>query len=197
MASYKILLIDDDPSILRSLGNYFERLGHAVYRAGTGEEGLAIHEKVRPDVTVLDLVMPTMSGMEVLEILGRRQATVIMLTGQGEVETAVEAMRLGAENFLVKPVDLGHLSAAIEKASEKSLLRRENVALKRRLNPSAKRRLTRLALLLLLVLASAGVGRVIGGSGGTERPRNPIPIPLDSADTLRNQQQDQSPDSRE
>jgi len=196
VASYKILFIDDDPSILRSLGNYFEKLGHTVYRAATGEEGLATHEKVRPDVTVLDLVMPTMSGMEVLEVLGRRQATVIMLTGQGEIETAVEAIRLGAENFLVKPVDLGHLSAAIEKASEKSVLRRENVALRRQLNPSVKRRLSRLALLLLLVAISAGVGRAIGGSGGTERPRNPIPIPLDSADTLRNLQPDQPPDSR-
>ncbi len=195
MASYKILLIDDDPSMVRSLGNYFEELGHAVFRAATGEEGLAIHEKVRPDVTVLDLVTPTMSGMQVLEILGRRQATVIMLTGQGEIETAVEAMRLGAENFLVKPVDLGHLNAAIEKASEKSLLRSENVALRRQLNPSAKRRLIRLALLLLLVLVSTGVGRVIGGSGGTDRPRSPIPVPSDSADPLRNRQQDQSPDS--
>jgi CheY-like chemotaxis protein len=137
-----------------------------------------------------------MSGMEVLEILGRRQATVIVLTGQGEIETAVEAIRLGAENFLVKPVDLGQLSAAIEKASEKSLLRRDNVALKRQLNPSAKRCLTRLALLPLLVLVSAGVGRVFGDSGGTDRLRNPIPVPLDSADTLRNRQRDQSPDSR-
>jgi len=53
-----------------------------------------------------------------------------------------------------------------------------------------KRRLTKLVLLLLLVLLSAAVGRVIGGSKGPDRPRNPIPIPLDSADTLRNLQQD-------
>ncbi len=195
MAGYKILFIGEDPDTLRSLGNYFERLGHAVYCAATGEEGLATYQKVQPDVTVLDLVMPAVSGMEVLEILGRRQATVIMLAGQGEIETAVEAMRLGVEGFLVKPVDLGHLSAAIEKASEKGLLRRENMALRRQLNPSAKRRLTRLALLLLLVVVSAGVGRVIGGGGGTERPLNSIPSPLDSPDTLGNREQDQSPDS--
>jgi FixJ family two-component response regulator len=124
--------------------------------------------------------MPGMSGLEVLAILRSRRATVIMLTGKGQVETAVEAMRLGAENFLVKPVDLSHLGVAVEKAAEKSALRQENVALKRRLHPNVKRRLVRLGLLVLMIAVSASIGLLIGGSGKGERSRSPIPIPVDS-----------------
>ena len=180
MASYTILFIDDDPSVLRVLGNYFEKLGHVVHRAGSGKEGIALHERVRPDVTVLDVFMPEMSGLEVLEVLRSRGATVIMLTGQGEVEIAVKAMQLGAENFLTKPVDMQHLTAAIEKAAEKAVLRSENVALKRRLRPSLKRRLVRVGLFAVLIIASALVGQMIGGTREEARPRTPIPVPLDT-----------------
>lgn len=180
MAAYKILIVDDDPSILRSLGAYFEKLGHEVFRAESGEQGIAEHERVHPDVTILDVFMPGMSGMEALEILRSRQATVIVLTGQGQLETAVEAMQLGAENFLVKPVDLGHLSVAVEKAAEKAALRRENLALKRRLHPNLKRRMVRIAILVVMIVASAGIGLLIGGGGKAEPARSPIPIPVDS-----------------
>ena len=180
MAAYKILFIDDDPSILRALGSYFEKLGHEVHRAESGEEGLRAFERVHPDVTILDYAMPGMSGLDVLEALRGRQAMVIMLTGLGQIETAVEAMRLGAENFLVKPVDLDHLSVAVEKAAEKAVLRRENVKLRRRLHPTLKRRLMRVALVVLLIAASASLGLLIGDAGQAERVRDPIPIPLDS-----------------
>jgi DNA-binding NtrC family response regulator len=184
VVSYKILFVDDDPDILRALGNYFEKLGHDVYRAASGAEAVALHRKVRPDVTILDLVMPGMSGMEVLTILRERRASVIMLTGQGQIETAVEAMRLGAENFLVKPVDLDHLGAVIEKAAEKSQLQRENVALRAAMRPSVKRRLARLAFVALLIAFSTGVGRAIGRRSEDARARGPIPISLDSTAAL-------------
>src|SRR6267143_5118881 len=116
MARYKILFVDDEPAILKSLGDYFTKLGHEVHLASTGNEGIATFERVRPDVSVLDLKLPDMSGLELLEVMRRKNATVLMLTGYGEVETAVEAMRLGAENFLTKPVDLKHLAATVEKA---------------------------------------------------------------------------------
>lgn len=184
MASYKILFVDDDPEILRALGSFFHKLGHEVHSAESGPEAIATYERVRPDVTVLDVVMPGMSGMEVLQTLRERRAMVIMLTGKGEIETAVEAMRMGAENFLTKPVDLNHLGATIEKAAEKGQLQQENVALKRALRPGAKRKLARLALVVLLVALSTGIGSLIGGRGRSERPRGPIPISLDSTDTL-------------
>ena len=183
MAKCSILIIDDDQSILNALGKYFERLGHVVFRAESGKEGIALHEQMRPDVTVLDIVMPEMSGLEVLEVLRGRDAMVVMLTGYGEVEMAVKAMRLGAENFLTKPVDMNHLMAVIEKAAEKKTLRRETVALKLRLRPSRRRQMIKVALFGLLVLVAALVGKMIGGTGERVNPRAVIPVPFDANDT--------------
>jgi len=191
MAKCSILLIDDDHSILNALGKYFERLGHEVHKAESGKEGIALHERVRPDVTVLDVFMPEMSGLEVLEVLRERNAMVVMLTGQGEIEIAVKAMQLGAENFLTKPVDMDHLTASIEKAAEKATLRRENVELKRRLRPNLKKQLIRLGLFAVLVVVSALVGSMIGGDTERVDPRAVIPVPLDTGSTV-----DMSPDSQ-
>ncbi len=177
MASYRVLFVDDDAQVLKSLGDYFAKLGHQVFRAASGQEGLRAYDQHHPDVVVLDLFMPEMSGMEVLEILSRRQAMVIMLTGYGELENAIEAMRLGAENFLTKPVDMTHLVAAVEKAAEKGALRVENVELKARLTPSLRRRLLRWGALVILIFLSLWLGQWIGGVEEA-RPARPIPVPL-------------------
>ena len=121
-----ILLIDDEPDVIRPLGRFFEREGWEVHRAMTGEEGIRAFEACLPDLVLLDLYLPGISGMDVLEVLSAREATVVMLTGHGDIETAVEAMRLGAENFLTKPVELPHLAAAAGRAMEKVELRRAN-----------------------------------------------------------------------
>jgi len=177
VATYRILFIDDDAQVLKSLGDYFEKLGHQVFRASSGREGLKAYEQHRPDVVVLDLFMPEMSGMEVLGTLVRKEAMVIMLTGYGELENAIRAMRLGAENFLTKPVEMAHLVAAVEKAAEKGALRVENVELKARLSPSLKRRLLKYGALALLIVASLWLGQWIGSEEAT-RPARPIPVPL-------------------
>jgi DNA-binding NtrC family response regulator len=130
---HSILLIDDEPDVIRSLGRFFERAGWEVHRAMTGEEGIRLHEATRPDLVLLDLHLPGISGMDVLEVLAARDATVVMLTGHGDIETAVEAMQLGAENFLAKPVELAHLAAAAARALEKVELRRANRSLATRL----------------------------------------------------------------
>jgi len=85
---------------------------------------------VRPDVVLLDLHLPDSSGLVVLERLRREGAAVILLTGQGDIETAVKAMQLGAENFLTKPVDMTHLAAAIARVAEKVRLSRQNARLR-------------------------------------------------------------------
>ena len=119
------------------------------------------------------------------EWLGRqRKAMVIMLTAYGDVESAVEAMRLGAENFLTKPIDMSHLVQAVEKAGEKSSLHREVVELRERLTPNMKRRLFRVALLLILIVVSVALGRWIGDTGEDTRPRADIPVPVDSQPNL-------------
>lgn len=121
-----ILLIDDDPDLLRSVGNYFEQSGYEVGRELTGEAGLQAYDRMHPDVVLLDLTLPGMDGMQVLEQLRERNASVILLTGVTDVQTAVRAMQLGAENFLTKPVDMAHLVAATAKAADKVKLRRVN-----------------------------------------------------------------------
>jgi DNA-binding NtrC family response regulator len=121
-----ILFIDDDEGILRSIGAYFERLGAEVYREGTVKEGLDTFDRVRPDVVVLDLHLPDADGLSALEQLKAKNAAVVLLTGNGDIRTAVQAMQLGAENFLTKPVDMPHLAAAVARISEKVRLRRQN-----------------------------------------------------------------------
>ena len=124
-----VLLIDDDVDVLRSIGNYFERFGYEVTRELSGEAGLATFDRLRPEVVILDLALPGMDGMEVLEHLRQRDASVVLLTGQADVATAVRAMQLGAENFLTKPVDMEHLAAATARVADKARLRRINEAL--------------------------------------------------------------------
>jgi len=127
-----LLLVDDDPGVLRALGAYFERLGYDVAHAETGEAGLEAFERLRPDVVILDLHLPDVAGLAVLERVRAQGGSVILLTGQGDIETAVRAMQLGAEHFLTKPVDLNHLAAAIARVSEKLRLARENARLRAR-----------------------------------------------------------------
>ena len=179
MTAYRVLFIDDDPGVLRALGDYFERLGHDVLRAESGKAGIGVWEREQPDVTVLDLFMPEMNGIEVLKVLRQKRAVVIMLTGYGEIDSAVEAMRLGAENFLTKPIEMPHLVQAVEKAAEKSLLRRENVRLRAQLKPNLKKRLLRGGALVLLIGGAVAIGALIG-AGEDERPMAPIPIPIDT-----------------
>ncbi len=125
-----LLLVDDDAAVLRAIGDYFERIGYEVWRDGTGEQAMDTFQRVRPDVVLLDLHLPDSNGLHVLERLRREGAAVILLTGQGDIETAVKAMQLGAENFLTKPVDMTHLAAAIARVAEKTRLSRQNARLK-------------------------------------------------------------------
>jgi DNA-binding NtrC family response regulator len=126
-----ILLIDDDAAVLGVLGKFFQRKGWEVHSAGSGEDGVRLYEAQRPDVALLDLDLPGLSGRDILDILVARGAAVVMLTGHAEVETAVDAMQSGAETFLTKPVNFSHLEAAVERAAEKVELRRTNALLAR------------------------------------------------------------------
>lgn len=124
-----ILLIDDDASVLRATGAFFEQRGWDVFRELSGEAGLAMWERTHPEVVLIDLNLPGIDGLEVLEQLRGRDTAVLIVTGDGDVRAAVQAMRSGAENFLVKPVDLEHLLEAAKRAAEKVRLRRLNRAL--------------------------------------------------------------------
>ena len=175
----RILVVDDDEAVLKGLGDYFSRLGYEVIRAATGKEGLAGFKSQSPDVTILDLRLPDIDGIQILEMMREKKALVIMLTGYGDIPTAVRAMQLGAENFLTKPVDLPHLVATVERALEKLDLRRENVRL-RQMVPSTRRRVIRVVGALVLLVAALLLGRWVGSVGSTP-PSLPAIAPIHTA----------------
>ena len=171
-----ILLIDDDLAILRSIGALFEQRGWDVYRELTGEAGLATFARSLPDVVLLDLNLPGMDGLEVLEQLRGRDTAVVLLTGDNDVSAAVSAMRSGAENFLVKPVEAEHLLATCERAAEKGRLRRVNRSLIGRGAPvegfdglGASPMMKEVARQLTLLARSDGTPVLIQGEPGTEK----------------------------
>jgi two-component system response regulator AtoC len=133
-----ILLIDDDPAILYLHSRFFQGEGWEVFRAMNGEAGLELYATHIPDVVLLDLSMPGMHGFEVLQRLVAQNATVILLTAHGEVENAVRAMKLGAENFVTKPAKLPHLEAIVGRAVERVELRRANQHLVEQLGSSSQ-----------------------------------------------------------
>ena len=185
----RVLIVDDDEAVLKGLSEYFGRLRYEVVRAATGKQGVAAFESQEPDVTILDLRLPDIDGLQVLEILRRKRALVILLTGYGDIPTAVQAMQMGAENFLTKPVDLPHLVATVERSIEKLELRRENTRL-RQLIPTTRRSVVQVLVTLALIAGSLMVGRIVGSLGGdtrappaiapTRRPPNQMPELRDS-----------------
>jgi DNA-binding NtrC family response regulator len=127
-----LLLVDDDIEYRSSVARRFVRRGFRVQEATSGEEALDLAERRQFDVVMLDMVMPGMSGLDVLEKLrvSNPECEIIMLTGQATVETAVEAMKKGAYDYLTKPFPLADLELLIEKAYERRKLSKENMQLK-------------------------------------------------------------------
>jgi DNA-binding NtrC family response regulator len=119
----KILIVDDEPDILSALSRFFERSGHDVLRAGTGERAVELVRTEHPAVVLLDLFLPDISGFDVLERTRDLRPVIIMVTGHGDIPAAVHAMKGGAEGFLTKPVELAHLGAMVDRALEKAQLR--------------------------------------------------------------------------
>lgn len=119
-----LLIIDDEPVITRSLGNFLEKTGnHTVTRAHSGQEGIDRFIESSPDLVLLDLSMPDLTGFEVMDALKAYNPLVIVITGSGDVPMAVEAIRRGAENFIQKPLDLHFISSAIDEALQNAEIR--------------------------------------------------------------------------
>lgn len=134
MAAHTILIVDDEPSIRRTLGIYLRSRGYRVLEAGSLAEARALLEEHRVDLAIVDLRLGEESGLDLLE--GARAsggAECIMLTAYSSIESAVEAMRRGAYDYLTKPVNLEELRFRIERVLEARSLRREVEALRGRL----------------------------------------------------------------
>jgi DNA-binding NtrC family response regulator len=129
----KILVIDDEKSIRRALKEIFEFEDFEVDEAEDGKEGLEKATSQYYDVIFCDIKMPKMDGMEVLAALQKEKvdSPVIMISGHGNIETAVEAIKLGAFDFIEKPLDLNRILVTIRNASEKNNLVEEKKALKK------------------------------------------------------------------
>ena len=129
-----VLLIDDDPGIRKLLSRELARRGLSVQSASNGEAGLALLDRVGFDVVVCDVQMKGIKGLEVLRRIKEREpdtTEVIMLTGHGTIETAIDAIKAGAYHYLTKPVKVAELAALARNAAERADLRRDNVLLRR------------------------------------------------------------------
>jgi DNA-binding NtrC family response regulator len=122
--SEKVLLVDDEVEFLDTLSERMRTRGMEVATANTGVEALKKVEQEAYDVIILDLMMPGVDGLEALKILKakRPELQVILLTGHATVEKGIEAMKLGAMDFLEKPADLSQLTEKIKKAQAKKML---------------------------------------------------------------------------
>ena len=114
----RIVIIDDDPSILGLMVQVCRQMGHEVEARGSGREGMAVVGEVRPELLLVDLKIPDMNGLEVIQECRREYpgTAVVMVTGFASVETAVEAMKLGAFDYLTKPFELDDLRRTVERA---------------------------------------------------------------------------------
>jgi DNA-binding NtrC family response regulator len=148
----KILIVDDEEPARQGLTALLARWGYDVDEAGDGQEALAKAAAGLPAVVVSDLVMPKMDGLELLRALKTDVpfASVILLTGQGSIDTAVTAMREGAYDYLTKPVDVARLRLLIPKAAERGEALREVALLRRKLSQVW------------------GMGRLVGTSAGMQ-----------------------------
>lgn len=118
----KIIIIDDEAQILEIMGQVCRRLGHQVSLHQTGRAGMAAMEKEKPELLIVDLRIPDMNGLQIIQDCRARypQTEVVMVTGYGSVETAVEAMKLGAFDYLTKPFELDDLQRTINRAMQKT-----------------------------------------------------------------------------
>jgi len=131
-----ILIIDDEKAIRKTLGEILSYEGYKIDEAGDGEEGLKKFKEKEYDVILCDIKMPKIDGIEFLEKAKESNADIpiIMISGHGNIDTAVEAVKKGAYDFIAKPPDLNRLLITIRNAMDKTSLVTETKVLKRRIS---------------------------------------------------------------
>ena len=119
-----LLLVDDDETFRRVMAGELERLGFEIAGAGSGEEAVQAAAKLEPEVVLLDLQLPDMDGLQVLQAIREKSpgSEVIMLTGHGSFDTAIQSIRMGAFDYVAKPCPLDELEVRIQRALERRAL---------------------------------------------------------------------------
>ena len=132
----RILIIDDEKSIRHSLKEILEYENYKVDEAPDGIEGIKMAEKEKYDIIFCDIKMPRMDGIEVLENLQNKcpEVPVVMISGHGNIDTAVEAIRKGAFDFIAKPLDLNRILITVRNALDRTVLVKETKTLKRKMS---------------------------------------------------------------
>src|SRR6266487_4362311 len=135
MQGARLLVVEDEANLRLVIQKELQRLGYRVQVAPDGEAALRKLEESNVDVLLCDINMPRVDGIEVLRRVHERPnpPEVIMLTGQATVETAVEAMKLGAYDYLTKPYSITELDLRVRQAAEKRRLRVDNLRLREQL----------------------------------------------------------------
>ncbi|MGC1955026.1 MAG: response regulator, partial [Gammaproteobacteria bacterium] len=138
MTAPYILVVDDEPDIRRLIKDILEDEGYEASVAENAEAARQARRNRRPDLTLLDIWMPDTDGISLLKEWsegGSIDTPVIMISGHGTVETAVEATRLGAYDFIEKPLSIAKLLLTVRRALEAAKLTQENVGLRREALP--------------------------------------------------------------
>jgi len=138
---FRVMVIDDDPGVRDYMEALVTQQGYGVEAAADGEEALAKLDDARPDLITLDVLLPGMDGLATLAELKRRlpDVPVVMLSGHGQARNIVEAMKLGASDFLRKPFEVEELELAFQKALEKRALKQEVARLRSQARSEAGR----------------------------------------------------------
>jgi DNA-binding NtrC family response regulator len=175
----RILIVDDEPETRAPFAELLERWGHQVVQTADGHEALKLVAEMHPDLIVSDLVMPKLDGLQLVRALREEQpdTPVVIITGRGTIDVAVEAVREGVFDFVEKPLDPARLKVILQRALEKKETMREMQVLRRRLgqlhgaqsaggligNAPAMRK----ALELVAKVAPSKASVVITGQSGT------------------------------
>ena len=113
--SYTVLIVEDDRNIAELLQMYLEKEGYAVTVANDGGQGLAKYRAIKPDLVLLDVMMPVMDGWSVCKaIRAEAQTPIIMLTAKGETDDKVAGLKSGADDYVTKPFEMKELLARVE-----------------------------------------------------------------------------------
>ncbi|MBF4992459.1 sigma-54 dependent transcriptional regulator [Methylophilus sp. QUAN] len=135
---HTILAVDDEPHMRRLLEISLRQAGYRALSAGNGREALELIQQQQIDLVVSDLHMPGMNGLQLLEVIRKQYERLpfIMVTAQGEIKTAVEAMKLGASDYILRPFELETLEIAIQKALAVNRIQLENAFFKESSQPA-------------------------------------------------------------